>query len=163
LSSTGFIHREPQAGFDQSAFFGPLFQAFGINQVGEYTNATHNMLSQELRLSSNGGGAFNYTLGLYGRHYQTDNKIHFTTAPVELPFPIDDDHSNADSKSWAAYGEARYAFTPAFEALVGVRYFQDHRSLRDSFSSFGQQASSDQSAKFTTTNPRFNLSYKTSP
>lgn len=165
LSSTGLIHREPIAGFDQSAYFAPLFQSIGfpnIDKVGEYTSGTQNMLSQELRISSNGGTPFNYTAGLYGRNYRTGVATDFTTAPGSLPFAIDTDNSSSQSKSWAAYGELRYAFTPAFEGLLGLRHFEDERTLNDAFSSFGTSASSAQEAKFGTTNPRFNLSYKTS-
>lgn len=162
LSSTGFIHREPAAGFDQSVYFVPLFQDPDITRIGEYTSGTENMLSEELRISSNGASALNYTAGVYARHYQTSGTTHFTTAPGSLPFAIDDDDSTTDSKSWAAFAELRYALTPELEALVGLRYFQDRRSLRDAFSSFGSDFSSFQEAKFTSTNPRVNVSYKTS-
>lgn len=166
LSSTGFIHRDPTTTFDQSAYFVPLLVSYGFSSltaVGEISANTQNMASQEFRISSNGRTALNYTAGVYYRDYRTSSTTTFPTKPVDaLPFAIDDDASHSQSKSWAAFGELRYAFTDRLEGLAGLRHFEDKRSANDAFSSFGTSYSESDNAKFTSNNPRVNLSYKTS-
>ena len=97
------------------------------------------------------------------RDYRTEGLIHFATAPGSLPFPPYDDDSLSQSESWAVFGEVRYKLTDRFEALLGLRHFDDKRTYDDSANIFGKPSVVNASATFSSNNPRLNLSYKISP
>lgn len=163
LSSTGYLNRKPEIAFDQSGYFVPLLGDPAITTAQELTWGFENMFSQELRLASKSEGPFNYVVGAYYRDYRTEGLIHFATAPGSLPFPLYDDDSLSQSESWAVFGEVRYKFTDRFEALLGLRHFDDKRTYDDSANIFGQPSVVNASATFSSNNPRLNLSYKISP
>lgn len=169
VNSTGFLHREPTNATDLTGFLQPDLALFGlppsviatIKSIGYPTASTHNALSDELRLSSNPGGPFNYLVGAYFRDYRTIFLNDTVTAPGTLPFEFLHEAGSSSSKSAAGFAEVRYAFTPQLEALLGLRYYHDQETLVQTGSGVFDVPGAEMSkGTFTSTNPRLNLSYK---
>ncbi|MGH8251243.1 MAG: TonB-dependent receptor, partial [Steroidobacteraceae bacterium] len=158
LGTVGYFDREAESAFDiTSPFIIDFFeQVLGvppgsITLAGIAVAAQTRMWAQELRLSSNGGGPLNYTLGAYYRDPKSSQVSTTVTSPGTLPFDPFGGSSRDVSEAWAVFGDASYAFTDRFEALIGVRYFEDKRS-----------DSNHAPRTFDTINPRINLSFKIS-
>ncbi|WP_439533547.1 TonB-dependent receptor [Polymorphobacter sp.] len=89
-------------------------------------------VTEELRLSSNSGGAFEYQLGFFFYAGQT-NRADFASANLNLgPPPAGlvnwagfDAYDNLRSRSYAVYGQATYNLTEAFRLTAGGRYTWD--------------------------------------
>lgn len=165
LSSTGFIWRRDRQGFDFTPSFGPFLP--GVQLVSSEVNSRSDIFTQEVRLSSNAREVpFSWTLG--GFYRKSESRAVFTTnaSPQSAAPPFDIFSSNGtypeDSESWAVFGEATYALTPALKALVGARYFEDERKQDVVNTVFGGTAIDKQQKTFTTFSPRFNLSWQPS-
>lgn len=168
LSTTGYLKRKPNSGFDLTSYFVPVLEgSFGvppgfITSVGQSSSATTRMWTEEVRLTSNGDGPLRYTVGAYYRDPKTEQQQITLTAPGALPFELLGGQLRNESEAWAVFGDVSYAFTDRLEVLVGARYFEDERSFDNTTTQFGFTSTEVRAAKFDTVNPRFNVSYKTS-
>jgi outer membrane receptor protein involved in Fe transport len=143
--SSGYFSRQTTT----DDFFGVF--AFGSRTFGESTRTT-----QELRVTSNSEGPFRYLAGLTYTDYEETRK----SADVVLtipPTPALGRPDDFDSRMWAFYAEAGYDFGKV-ELTVGGRYFEDDqtRVLRSPFASPTERSDTQ---KFSSFNPRINLSY----
>ena len=86
----------------------------GVTQGGPYRSK---MLTQELRLTSNGDGRFNYLGGLY--FSDSDNERAFNRAPTLSPARWE---ANAGNRTLAAFTQADYKVTPSTRLNAGLRY-----------------------------------------
>lgn len=86
----------------------------GVTQGGPYRSR---MLTQELRVTSNGDGQFNYLGGLY--FSDSDNDRAFTRAPTLSPARWE---ASAGNRTLAAFTQADYKLTPATRLNAGLRY-----------------------------------------
>ncbi len=172
LSSTGFLHHESDLHSDLTAYFTPFLPLFGlppdvissIEQIGNPTVITNNAFIEELRLSSNNSGPFNYVVGAYYRNYRTGMRNSTATAPGSLPFQLLGAVANNTSETWAVFGEVRYAVTDRLQALLGLRHFEDTQHASSTgLGILNIPGTSADRARFTSDNPRLNVSYKTSP
>jgi iron complex outermembrane receptor protein len=77
------------------------------------------MLTQELRLASNGDGAFNYLGGLY--YSDSDSDRAFTRSRAGFPVAAKWD-ANTGNRTIAAFTQAEYKLTDATRASAGFRY-----------------------------------------
>ncbi len=170
LSSTSYISRRDNQILDFTATFGPFIPlltglpADAVDSVGVSQPRTNKVFSQEVRLSSNGDAAFNWTVGGFFRNSKTHTDATSIVTPDVLPpgftlYAVEGTYPD-NSRSWAVFGEASYRLTDTLTALVGLRYFEDRR-VQDSVSTiFGVPAIDQQRATFNTTSPRFNLSWQ---
>ena len=98
-------------------------------------------LSQELRLTSNGAGAFEWLAGLYflNTHERLDTQIFLRTAFLPLfglpatlsPFPVSATRTTDSNDAYAAFGQASYRWPTNIELTAALRYDEDHRHQLD--------------------------------
>ncbi len=119
--------------------------------VIEFLAATQSdTISNETRLVSTGDSIFQWLVGVY--YYDSDSTSAVSSNAQDI---IPNSTTGITSESISFFGEASWALMDGtLIPLVGVRYFEDKRSV---FSS--NDASLAQEEKFTSTNPRFNLSW----
>ncbi len=90
--------------------------------------------SQELRLTSQYEGDWNFILGA---NYYTDdlkNDLNFAAAdlppPPGIPFPLGlNQHLHQETESWALFGEVTWNLDPAWTLRIGGRYTEDQRKV----------------------------------
>ena len=165
--STSYIDRHNSGQSDVSAFYVPLVSPFFppgfIDRVGTATDSDFNIYNGEIRLASQGDGPFGWQVGAIYR----DSKFHSVTTTPTAPNPSPIDLVASDvlfrNKSYALYGEVNYAFTPQLKAIVGLRYFDEHKTAHIESVNFGIPTTDIGDGSFNSFNPRFNLSYEFSP
>ena len=91
--------------------------------------AEYDQLTQELRLTYDGGGKLRGTVG--GYYWDSDYEIRllswigFAVPGVVLELP---QFTNQESESWALFFEADYDLTDKFMLTVGARYTEDDKT-----------------------------------
>jgi iron complex outermembrane receptor protein len=188
-SVTSYIDREILVSRDASALTGSVsvdlnFPAAGVLLPSNLVDTTDlKTLTQELRLSSNGDGPFQWLIGafysevdrVYAQRLPTPGYDVFinarfgagTAAAVANGFPLNSPY-NADLpydiKQKALFGEASYDITEALTATAGLRYY-DFKEVRD-FVSGGLFSNGDiqldDKTKSDGFSPRLLLSYEAS-
>ena len=100
---------------------------------GEGKNSAE-ILTQELRLSSNGSDPWVWSVGLFYKDAELVpfNIVDFVAGLPDGSFVLNfpDNFQEERSKSLALFGESSYAITEQLEAGVGLRYFEDDRRFR---------------------------------
>jgi len=85
--------------------------------------------TQEFRLQSNTGDPLQWILGLYyfNEKLQVDSFSFdsFAAGDPQIGYAVQ--HQNA--KSWAAFGNVKYAITPALKLTAGLRYTNDKKDF----------------------------------
>jgi iron complex outermembrane receptor protein len=187
-SVTSYINRDILVSRDASALTGSVsvdlgFPAAGVLLPSNLVDTTHlKTFSQELRLSSDGDGPFQWLIGafysdvdrIYAQRLPTPGYDVFidarfgagTAAAVANGFPLNSPY-NADLpydiKQKAVFGEASYDITEALTATAGLRYY-DFKEVR-AFKSGGLFSNGDNQTDRTKSDglsPRLLLSYKAS-
>lgn len=185
-SVTSYIDREILVSRDASALTGSVsvdlnFPPSGVELPSNLVDTTDlKTFSQELRLSSNGDGPFQWLIGafysdvdrIYAQRLPTPGYDVFidarfgagTAAAVANGFPLNSPY-NADLpydiKQKALFGEASYDITEALTATAGLRYY-DFKEVR-SFVSGGLFSNGDNQTDETKSDgfsPRLLLSYE---
>ena len=166
VSSSYFDHK---LAFDEPYTF-PLAAAglvFPIPYVIDDTFKTHEF-TQEIRITSKDGSPVKWLAGGYysDATLTTDLLLNgdYSSLGLTLPAPINAT-GPLSTRTWSGYGEASIPlFNGRLEPLVGLRYFSERRSFRDTeFATFPRGAGlvlPEISATDNSVNPRFNLSYK---
>ena len=67
-----------------------------------------------------------------------------------------------NSSSWAVFGQGYYRLTSTLEATLGLRYFQDRQQQNVTSTSVGYTAVDQGAQTFSSTSPRFDLSWHVS-
>lgn len=160
LSSSSHVNREHQirdTGGNRSFVDGAVVS----HQFLDNSPQSFEAFNQELRLSSTGDGAWQWTVGGFYRD-ATDNfsLAGFfgaplplgtpTPAPLALLPPVFNLERHVQSQSWAVFGNSSYQLTDRLEVGAGLRYFEDDREL---------VSGNNQSGTFDSLNPRFYASY----
>jgi outer membrane receptor protein involved in Fe transport len=168
VNSVGYMEAETQTAADFSVPFVPILQLFGyppgfitsvgVGSVGEFT-----LWTDEIRLASAPGGAFDWTIGLYGRDLRTDAISTTVTAPGDPGFQIVAIDGGTESQTWSAFGELGWHATERLTVAAGLRYFNEERTYAGTTTSFGVAAVQDEAGTFESLNPRLNVSYEFSP
>jgi iron complex outermembrane receptor protein len=185
-SVTSYIDRDILVSRDASALTGSVsvdlgFPTAGVLLPSNLVDTTQlQTFSQEVRLSSNGSGPFQWLIGafysdvdrIYAQRLPTPGYDAFTDArfgagtsvAVANGFPLNSPY-NADLpydiKQKAVFGEASYDITEALTATAGLRYY-DFKEVR-SFTSGGLFANGDNQTDQTKSDgfsPRLLLSYE---
>ena len=168
INSFGYQSAKNATRTDLSGAYVPLLPLFGfpagfITSVGLDSTSDIEVLTDEIRLSSSPGGAFEWTVGLYGRTLDRTGASLTTTAPGVAPFDFISATSTAESDAWAAFGELTWRTTERLTVTAGLRYFEEKRTLAAVSASFGVPASNANEDSFDSLNPRLNISYDISP
>ena len=163
LSSTGYVDREAEGAYDFTALYAPIFPPGTIDTVELTYGGESDILTQEFRLMSNGGGRFDWTVGAYYRKFEGSGYNLSVTTPNPFPFELFQTTNDDTSEQTALFGEIVYAFSEKFSGTVGLRYFNDDRERSSTVGQFGPPAPNpDQSGSFDALSPRFVLSYRPS-
>lgn len=102
--------------------------------VGFDSNANIKKYTQEVRLASPAGGALEWQVGVFFTRESSTAPETFpqfvipTMATAGLPLLIDA-ANNGLYREWAAFGQATYRFSPAFDVAVGGRWTENKQSL----------------------------------
>jgi outer membrane receptor protein involved in Fe transport len=170
LSSTGYIHRRDDQKADITDAFAPLLSlVFGlpagiIKSVSTDSPSRYNIFTEEVRLSSNGTGPLNWTIGGFYRNAHTFTDLTSALDPAIFPSGFSllatEGTNPSNSRSWAAFGEGSYRIASNLTALVGLRYFEDRRYQNSVSTVFGVPSTDIASAKFHALSPRFNLAWQ---
>lgn len=128
---------------DLSYFIQGLFGLPGSEVAVPSDRVRHfDAFAQELRLASDGEGAFSWLVGLYYRETKAtmsqvigSNLDSLLGAPADLFLPdapgaIETLEEIFRAKEQAIFGEASYNFTPALKLTAGVRYSSLERDVR---------------------------------
>lgn len=117
-SSTGYLNRELL--FNASLSGGAVVGTF---------DTSFKQWNQELRLSSNGSGPVQYTVGVWARDYTSliDRSGTLNGAPFAGLRRVGTDP--VDSKSSAIFGDATWKVSTKVEVSAGGRYYRDERRL----------------------------------
>jgi iron complex outermembrane recepter protein len=165
VESPGYFKWTLDQTFDLSPFYVPFVGMLGfppgyVTEIPLSGPINAEMFFNELRLVSKAGGRWNWAVGVDYKDISTTGNVSTTTAPNELPFVILGSQSNADNTIWAAWAETSFALTDKWLFGAGVRYFHDDTNNGGTTIIFGASSIVEDEATFTSTNPRFNLSYK---
>ncbi len=159
ISSTGYLDRNLEFERDLTAFFGFLVGPGGTIAIGFDIN--FKVLTQEFRLSSSGDGPLSWTVGAWYRDAESRQVQSTPASPNPVTGVLDSiSTAPADAKSWAVFGDVSYAFSPEWEASVGVRYYDDKRTRDGSSVTFFVPSTFHDTDKFDSVDPRFNLLWK---
>jgi outer membrane receptor protein involved in Fe transport len=147
-SSTGYIDRKDR-------FVGPIVlgpRAFELRTA----NASKSFV-QEVRAVSKGETALQYVLGAIYQHAKSTEDVAVVNGPPVSAV------STYNSKSWAVFGEVSYGlFDDKLRPLIGLRYFKDDRDFTTQNRLPRVTPAFNDTGKFHSLSPRFNLSYKPS-
>lgn len=147
--------------------------AFGVDQVRE---EDHKQFSQELQISSPGGQALEWILGLYYFYEENDVRNEYFLPFVDEQFglPSDDNccllelNGTAETKAFAAFGEATYDVSERLELVLGARYSWEERDGTNDvvFRSFPgddlNNVAELDAASWTSFTPKFGLNFAVS-
>ncbi|WP_084758173.1 TonB-dependent receptor [Sphingopyxis macrogoltabida] len=168
-TSASWIDRRNVTQFDLSDAFVPaLVGVFGlppgfIDQIGIAAATDYEIFNSEVRLASQSDGPLGWQVGA---SYNSTNIHQYGgtfNAPGALPFAIIASDDFRENKAFTLYGEANYAFTPQLKAIVGVRYYREHKQRNVRSTNFGLTTTDTGDATFETVNPRVNVSYEFTP
>ncbi|WP_299006039.1 TonB-dependent receptor [uncultured Caulobacter sp.] len=169
LSASGFIDRRDDLVQDLTATFTPFLPFLGVpagavRSIGLSARSNSQIFTQEVRLASQGDGAFGWTVGGFYRNSQSDGVGGSLVTPNVIPPGVTlyafKGTSPSNSRSWAVFGEASYAIAPTLTALVGLRYFEDRRVQDTTSTIFNAPAVDRGRETFTALSPRFNLAWQ---
>jgi iron complex outermembrane recepter protein len=109
-------------------------------------------LTQEVRLSTDNSGPWQWTVGGWGRRYNFQRFENGYYGPAgSLPAGSVDQNLNTWANSWSAFADTSYRFLDRLTVGAGVRYFKDDRKTT---------IGGEQSATFKSTDPRAYIQYK---
>lgn len=165
VETPGYMTYRSPITYDLSSFYLPYLAEFGlpngyVTEIPYDTRTDDHTFTNELRLVSKSDGAWSWASGVDYRDARYDLTSANTTYPNPLPFYLVSDDESLPDKSWALWVDTGYAITSKWRASVGVRYYHDQVSSATDTISFGAPQASAGQATFTSTNPRFDLSYK---
>jgi iron complex outermembrane recepter protein len=128
-SATSFSRTQTGSVVDDSAYYGPLFPAFGfpVGKSGSYLGLDLKKLTQELRVSSLPGSQLEWLGGAFFTHESSGNHQLLTaTANDGTPLPVLDPLLAVDEPSvyreGALFGDLTWKFTDQFDLTGGLRY-----------------------------------------
>lgn len=147
--------------FAVSAFFltaanSPPAQTF--NYYVAEQNIQDSLLTDEIRLTSEGSGPWQWTLGGFFRRYTDavnapDNYFDFPGAPGTLPAPYGSSQQLV-SRSWSLFADTSYRIADRLTIGAGVRGFRETQHFNDYLALTAQEG------EFHSVDPRFYAQFK---
>lgn len=125
-------------------------------------NTGQDVMSEELRLTSNGDGAFRWTAGFFYRDMKRDTL-------AELPDFLFTQDLRLESQSYAVFGEVTWSVLDSkLDLTLGARYFEDDRlysedidqATLDIIQSIDPTFTGTVKETFDNFSPRFNVAYR---
>jgi outer membrane receptor protein involved in Fe transport len=167
VSATSYVHYKHQYPFSYIPRPGNFSYGYTEGNDARYVRA--HQFSQEARLTS-AGKPLEWTLGAFytnGRRTLTDYYSYMYAPGGDLysggPAAIYTDQyyfSMNGSKTLSFFGDATYHVTPRLSVDAGVRHFRDKES---GLITYVPNSGDVQRGTFTSTDPRFSLTYKFTP
>jgi outer membrane receptor protein involved in Fe transport len=131
LSSSTYIDHDHRYPF--SYIGGPQTIYAGFLEGTDARHTTAHQFTQEIRLTSSGKNAFNYTFGgFYRKLGKTLTSTYDTLFAGTLFSDLQYLETN-DYESFAVFGDASLRFAERWEVGAGLRYFEDDQSTSDGF------------------------------
>lgn len=153
LSSSTYIDHDHRYPF--SYIGGPETVYGGALEGTDARRTTAHQFTQEIRLTSSGAGAFNYTFGGFYRQLgKTVTSVYDTLFAGSLFSDLQYLETN-DYESFAVFGDVSVRFAERWEVGAGLRYFQDDQDTSDGLLS--------ESDSFDSLDPRVYASVKVTP
>ncbi len=127
-------------------------------------NTAQDVISEELRLTSTGDGAFRWTAGFFYREMKRDTF-------ADLPDFLFTQDLRLESESYAVFGEVTWSvLNRKLDLTLGLRYFEDDRLYHEDIDPATLEIIQSVDPTFTGTveetfdslNPRFNVAYRLS-
>ncbi len=134
-------------------YFGGPDTFYGGNLSGKdarYNTGTQ--FTQELRLSSNGFGNLDWSIGTFYRDLERDLEAFYETDYFGTVYEDLYYYTLNTSDSWAVFADMSYLFTEDLRLGVGLRYFEDDQTEANEVQK--------QEGTFDSIDPRFYLYYK---
>jgi len=105
---------------------GQPIDVLGFNQIGD---TEQDQITQEFRIASPADDSFNYVVGLF--YFDQDVKRTFEREFEIVPGQpgVGVSKFSADTRNWAAFGEATWAFSDNWRLIFGGRYTEDELSF----------------------------------
>jgi iron complex outermembrane receptor protein len=95
---------------------------------------TGEAFSQEVRLQSSGGTAVDWILGAYYARYHTTMVFDIFNQRLSVPInQVAEFESDQVNPNWAVFGDATWAVTDQISLTGGVRYTEDTKSFRNTY------------------------------
>lgn len=167
LSSTSYIGQDKRThDFGNRLQFGPPGTPPLHQYLPDYIQLG-DIFTEELRFTSSGDGAWQWTAGGFYRRSHLQNSLpgYYFGLPAPdgtLPAPFWY-RTDSLSKSWAVFGDTSLKLTDRLTAGVGLRYFEDDQEYATNFSVTGPAPLDPaQSGTFDSLNPRAYLQFKLS-
>ena len=127
------------------------FGAFGV--ITADARFPSEAWSNELRLTSNSDGPFQWITGFFYRDGELNKTVELFFG-IQFPF----EETDLSTESMSIFGEASYAFADGLvEVLLGLRYLEDERETAEII---GGTPSPVNTRKFDSVDPRFNISVR---
>ncbi len=165
VETPGYMTYRARTTDDLTPFYLPYLAEFGLPEgyvtgIPENSRTDDHTFTNELRLVSKSAGPWVWATGVDYRDARLDLDAASATYPNALPFDLLSDDEALPDKSWALWADTGYAITSKWHASMGVRYYRDQVSSATNTISFGVPQATAGRATFTSTNPRFDLSYR---
>ncbi|MBL8270624.1 MAG: TonB-dependent receptor, partial [Steroidobacter sp.] len=125
----------------------------GLEGTDDRTTRAH-QFTQEVRLSSTGDNAFNYTVGGFYRSMSSSLSAYYDTLYFGFYYPGLEYYDRDTYESYALFTDVSYRFAERWEVGGGVRYFKDDQKSWDGLT--------EETDSFDSTDPRVYLSFKAS-
>jgi iron complex outermembrane recepter protein len=128
-SATGYFTRNSLSHNDFTSTAPLLSFFFGtpINTADILRPNNQKVVTEELRLVSNGAGPLAWTIGGFYKHDNLDISNATQTQPA-LPVTVFTLDVNDTSNQYAVFGEGDYALTNSLHLIGGLRYFDETRN-----------------------------------
>ena len=138
----------PYASTDTVTEGGATWYGLGAGTISEY-DGTH-QFSEELRLTSRGGGPLQWLVGGYYSSYGATSHV-FSYYPLSsVGFDADfgtnnlaDNHRKLDIDQYALFGQVTYDLPHHLQATAGARYYTYHSNSATSVSGVSASGSTD--------------------
>lgn len=130
----------------------------------QYATGERDQISQELRLASDFGGAFNFLVGAYYLEANGGGSV-ITYMPANRTFGFiaNGTTPNATVESKAAFGEVYFDITPTLSVLGGIRYTKDNKNIRTGSGTFVLGPFLEAEASFDAWTGRGSISWQPTP
>ena len=171
-SATSYSSTRTDSTKDDSAFYGPLFPAFGFAQgrSGSYVALDLKKTTEELRLASKPGTRTEWLVGFfYTRESVANHQLLTATSDDGTPLPVLNPLLGVEEPSTyreaAVFGDLTYKLTDSFDVAGGLRYAKNTQHASFTYTGVGAalqgltDSTNDSSEGITTwmLSPRFKI------